>query len=65
MQIQDKNGVTVFNSLIVGALSKKQSQTQSLSWQPEEKGEFEVQILVWERMDKPYHCQCHYELESQ
>jgi len=53
MQIQDKNGVTVYNSLIMGSLAKKQSQTQSLSWQPEESGEYDVQIVVWERIDRP------------
>lgn len=53
VQIQDEQGYTVSLSWIDGILSPLQTITSSQSWIPQQPGQYEVVIFVWESIDNP------------
>lgn len=53
VQIQNEDGVTVSLAWITGVLTPAQSFTPSLSWTPNEAGNYEATIFVWESIDNP------------
>lgn len=53
VQIQDENGITVSLSWITGTLSAAQSFSPSLSWIPNEAGQYSATIFVWQSIDNP------------
>lgn len=53
VQIQDENGITVSLAWITGSLTPAQSFSPSLSWTPNESGEYTATIFVWESIDNP------------
>lgn len=53
VQVQNKDGVTVSLAWITGVLTPAQSFTPSLSWTPNEAGQYDATIFVWESIDNP------------
>jgi hypothetical protein len=53
IQIQDENGVTVSLAWLTGTLQPAQSFSPSISWIPNEAGEYEATIFVWESVNNP------------
>jgi|GEM_PF-1964043 len=50
LQIKDTTGVTVMISWIDGNIEPKESITATLSWTPEQEGQYTVQVSLWESL---------------
>jgi hypothetical protein len=53
VQIQNKNGVTVSLAWLTGTLQPAQSFSPAISWIPNEAGQYEATIFVWESINNP------------
>ena len=52
-QIQDSSGAVESLSWITGSLTKGQSFSPSVSWIPQQPGEYKATIFVWNSLDNP------------
>ena len=52
-QIQDSSGAVESLSWITGSLTKGQSFSPSVSWIPQQSGEYAITIFVWSSLDNP------------
>ena len=53
VQIQDEQGVTVSLAWITGSLNPAQSFSPAISWIPDNAGDYEATIFVWESVSNP------------
>lgn len=53
VQIQNENGVTVSLAWLTGTLQPAQSFSPAISWIPNETGQYEATIFVWESITNP------------
>lgn len=53
VQIQNENGVTVSLAWLTGTLQPAQSFSPAISWIPNEAGQYEATIFVWESITNP------------
>jgi hypothetical protein len=53
VQIQDDAGVVVQLSFVLGTLEPGESLTPGVSWIPDERGDYTVQVFVWESLTVP------------
>ncbi|MFY3739707.1 MAG: hypothetical protein HMLIMOIP_000126 [Candidatus Nitrosomirales archaeon] len=53
VQVKDSNGVTISMSWTSGQLFAKDSILTAQSWIPENVGEYEIEVFVWESVDNP------------
>ncbi|MGQ0771865.1 MAG: hypothetical protein ACT4NT_03745 [Nitrososphaerota archaeon] len=53
VQIQNENGVTVSLAWLTGTLQPAQSFSPAISWIPNESGQYEATIFVWESITNP------------
>jgi hypothetical protein len=53
LQIQDKNGMTLYLSWITGSMVPKQTLNLGQSWLPTSAGTYTVQIFVWQSITNP------------
>ncbi len=53
VQVKDSDGVTISMSWTSGQLFAKDSIMTAQSWIPENVGEYEIEVFVWESVDNP------------
>ncbi|MEM2760823.1 MAG: hypothetical protein QXU32_00315 [Nitrososphaerales archaeon] len=53
VQVKDENEFTAMLTWIKGNLYAKKSFNAGISWTPEGKGDYEVEIFVWKSIDEP------------
>ena len=53
VQVQDKNGITLYLSWITGAMVPKQTLNLGQSWLPTSAGTYTIQIFVWQSITYP------------
>ncbi len=52
-QVKNDNDVVISLSWLTGSLSPRQSFSPAQSWIPNESGNYQIQVFVWESIDNP------------